>query len=72
MSFYPRFSHTSHVTGDGILMLVGGVSTSNYDVLITCIDLKNYIVTNFQASIPTCVPMVQHCSFYEDSHHGLF
>ena len=72
VSYHPRFSHTSHITGDGILLLVGGISTSNYDVLITCIDLKNYNVTNFQASIPTYVPMAQHCSFYEDSHHGLF
>ena len=69
---FPRFSHTSHVTNGGVLIQVGGVVMSSYDVVITCINLKTYLVTNFQPDIPPAVPLVNHCSICDDQEIKIF
>ena len=65
-NYFPRFNHTSHVTNGGVLIQVGGVVMSSYDVVITSIDLKTFIATNFQPDIPPAVPLVNHCSILCD------
>ena len=65
-NYFPRFNHTSHVTNGGVLIQVGGVVMSSYDVVITSIDLKTCIATNFQPDIPPAVPLVNHCSILCD------
>ena len=72
VNLFPRFSHTSHVTDRGALIQVGGVVMSSLDVIITCIDLKTFLVTNFQPDIPPAVPLVNHCSICDDQEIKIF
>ena len=69
----PRFAHTSHMTPDSKLLLVGGVNIYKQDIILTIIDMTDLsIIQHFESKSRLAAPLVQHCSRLEDKKIVIF
>jgi len=69
----PRFAHTSHMTPDSKLFLVGGVNMYKQDIILTIIDMTNLsVIQHFESKSRIAAPLVQHCSRLEDKKIVIF
>ena len=67
-----RFAHTSHVRQNKLYQ-VGGVVLAEIDLILTIVDLTNFVVLqNFQSSEILSAPIVQHSSIFQDEKIIIF